>query len=117
MASGLVGNLGPSGCSSVLIGEQFGRRSCPAGLLVRWVGRLSRPVGLFGGRVGRQTHPAELLGRWANRLVDRLWEAFWTFFGHPILRYPTHVKRMHARTRSYNMIEGELYKRVSAHPY
>jgi hypothetical protein len=31
----------------------------------------------------------EFLGRWADQLLHRLWEAFWTFFGYPVLTYPT----------------------------
>jgi hypothetical protein len=50
---------------------------------------------LLGGRFGRSSSGsllarlAESLSRRAGRLVGRLWEAFWVFFGHSVSRYPT----------------------------
>jgi hypothetical protein len=80
-----------------LLGGWVGRQSCLAGLLDERVGRQSRPAGLVGGWVGRLGgppsrgllyHHVESFGRWAGRLVGRLWEAFWALFGYPVLRFP-----------------------------
>jgi hypothetical protein len=73
-----------------LLGGHANRQSCLAGLLdgqVAWQPRLTGLLDryLFGGWAGRLGGPslrglldlhAELLGKWAARLVGRLWEAF-----------------------------------------
>jgi hypothetical protein len=79
----------------MLLGRRVGRQLRLTDLLGRQVGCQLCLADLLDGRVGRSSsggllgHLAELLGRRAGRLVGRLWEAFWAFFGHPNPRYPT----------------------------
>jgi hypothetical protein len=80
---------------------RVGRQSRLAGSLGRRVGRQFWLTDLLGGRVGWSSssggllgHLAELLGRRVGRLVGRLWEAVWSFFGYPVLRYPTDLMNL-----------------------
>jgi hypothetical protein len=79
-----------------LSGERVGRQSCLAGLLNGRIVRLGGPSsrGLLDIHV-------ELLGKWASRLVGRLWEAFKAFLGTRFSGTQHNAAEMHAWNKYY----------------